>query len=84
MKVTISFEIDEISLRMAITSLVWFGSLRMNKKNIIETIRNEVYNKGISIINFPEMWGDDLVSFYEDNKTQIDVYFDRYKSLINN
>lgn len=83
MRVTISFTVDDICLKMAIANLMWFGSLRMNKENIIETIKNEVYNKGYSVINFPEMWGDDLINFYEDNQTQIDVYFERYKSILN-
>lgn len=83
MRVIITFSIDSECLRLAIANLMWFGSLKMNKRNIIETIKNEIYNKGYSVINFPEMWGDDLIDFCEDNKTQIDVYFERYKSITN-
>lgn len=82
MRVTIDFKIDEITLKYAITSLVMFGSLKMNKRNIIDTIKNQVYQNGKSIINSPEYWGEDLIQLYNNTRIEIDRYFERYKHLI--
>lgn len=82
MRVTINFKLDELTLRYAISSLLLFGSLKINKANIIYAIKSEVESKGTSLLDFTENWGEDILDYYSDNMKEIDLFVERYRNLI--
>lgn len=70
-KVTINFEIDDEIIEVAILHCQFF-KIKPTKKNIISVIKDQVYQKGISVIHFTEHWGDDLFAQdYPDNMEKI-------------
>lgn len=66
MNVTIRFFIDEETLTMAVRHCLYF-QIEPSFPNVKKAIRNAVLNNGKSIIDFPESWGDELMSV-EQNK----------------
>ena len=81
MTVTINFTIDRAALEMAIRNLLYF-KIKVNRGNIVKSIREQVYSKGMSLIDFPEYWGDDLVWNLDTDDEVIDSLVEKYKSLI--
>ena len=68
MNVTIRFFIDEETLTMAVRHCLYFR-IEPSFPNVKKAIRNAVLNKGKSIIDFPESWGDDLMNV---NQVEVD------------
>lgn len=60
MNVTIRFFIDEETLSMAVRHCLHF-QIEPSFPNVKKAIRDAVLNNGKAIIDFPELWGDDLV-----------------------
>lgn len=82
MVIKVKFKLTEQTLQYAIASLMMFGSLKMTRRNILDSVRNAVEESGTSIITFPEYWGDDIMSFYADNQLEVDRLVKRYSDLI--
>ena len=80
MKVTINFKIDRETLEMAIRHCLYYKT-KISKKNLVETIKNEVYQKGIGVVNFSEFWGDDLLELDVDDEI-IETMIKKYEDLI--
>ncbi len=60
-RVSIRFSVDLATLDACIRYMLKFcPELKITKRNIINTIKKEVYSKGHSIVDFPELWGDDV------------------------
>ena len=60
MTVSIRFFIDEETLTMAVHHCLYF-QIEPIFPNVKKAIRCAVLNNGKSIIDFPELWGDDLM-----------------------
>ena len=78
MNVTIRFFIDEETLTMAKRHCQHFR-IGPSFPNVKKVIRNAVRNKGKSIINFPESWGDDLMNV---NQKEVDKVLKLLKGTI--
>ena len=76
--VNIKFRIDEATLECAIKSLLLAGE-KPTKNKIVRLIKDSVYNRGISMIYFPEFWGDDVNDFDDDN---LIFFIEKYRNLI--
>ena len=68
MNVTIRFFVDEETLAMAVRHCLYF-QIEPSFPNVKKVIRNAVLNNGRSIIDFPESWGDELMSV-DSNKVK--------------
>ena len=80
MKVTINFKIDREILEMAIRHCLYYKT-KISKKNLVETIKSEIYQKGVTVINFSEFWGDDLLDLDVDDEI-IETLVKKYEDLI--
>jgi hypothetical protein len=76
MRVVIEFNINEYLIKLAIASLLMYKD-RITKKAILEKIKDEVYNKGRSCVDFDENWGDDLLDFQSENDEKINKVYDK-------
>lgn len=65
LSVTIRFTVDKETIEAAIRQLL-LQKEKVSKTNIIQVIKEEVYTKGKSIIDFPELWGDDSITVDDD------------------
>jgi len=78
MKVLISFKLDRETLEAAIRSFLFYKK-KINKKSILTTVKEHVYQQGISIIDYPEYWGDDLNDI-DDNT--VENYIKKFEKMI--
>ena len=81
MKVTINFKIDFELLECSIRSLIFNGK-KITKASILNTIKSQVEQKGMSCIYFPENWGDDIFE-YEYDEDYVNNLINKYNKLIN-
>lgn len=73
--VTIRFKIEEETLKKAIRHCLFY-KLEPTKENIKVTIKAHVIQMGRSIIDFPEIWGDDLLVIEEE---EVNKYYSSLK-----
>lgn len=81
MKVSIKFKIDIITLEYAIAKNLFYKN-NVTKKSILNAIKSEVVGKGISVIEFPEFWGDNIADYLFKEKETISELVEKFKSLI--
>jgi hypothetical protein len=82
MIVKINFTIDREILYYTIMYML-LNRKTITKKAIIECIKENVQNKGESLINFPEYWGIDDNAFQKDIDINIiENLSNKYSSLI--
>lgn len=62
MKVIIKFNLDFKTIEGAVRDCLYNGK-KPTISNVLKTIGNKVYTRGMSIIDFPEYWGDDIWEF---------------------
>jgi len=78
MKVHIDFKIDKETLECAILDLLCLN-IKISKTNIIKRIKEQVYEKGMSIIDLPDWGRSELLNDIDD---YIEMYVKKYNSLI--
>lgn len=76
MNVTIRFFIDEETLTMAVRHCLHF-QIEPSFPNVKKAIRSAVLNNGKSLLDFPELWGEDLMQV---NDGEVEKVFQTLKS----
>lgn len=73
-RISFTFVIDECTLTEAIKSLL-YQKVEINEKSILNIIKNESKQKGISVIKFPELWGNEQ----SNDDDELQRYILKYK-----
>lgn len=76
MNVTIRFFIDEETLAMAVRHCLYFN-IEPSFPNVKKAIRSAVLNNGKSLLDFPELWGEDLMQV---NDSEVEKVFQILRS----
>lgn len=75
-RVNFSFDVDEEMLRECIKSHLHYNR-EITEKSLLHSIKNEAKQKGLSLVQFPEFWGDYNNLIDED---ETDVYFEKFRA----
>jgi hypothetical protein len=71
--------IDKATVKMAIASILLFGSLRVTRNNILYVIKEEVLSRGTQVLDFPENWGEDILDYEYEHEKEVNYWYDRFE-----
>lgn len=63
--VTIRFKVDMNTLEKAVRHCIYYNE-PITYEHICKVLKNKIIENGTSIIDFPEFWGDDLLTVNKD------------------